>query len=113
METTPRVVGAGPVLRALCEEIGLVGAIDAVVPWDRVRCRLSPGERILALVLNLLTARQPLYRVQNSTRSPTPRCSWAPASPRRIFRMTRSGGRWTRSPRRMGLPCSARSPCGP
>lgn len=64
METTPRVVGAGPVLRALCEEIGLVGAMDAVVPWDRARCRLSPGERILAVVLNLLTARQPLYRAQ-------------------------------------------------
>jgi len=64
MDTTPRVVGAGPVLRALCEEIGLVAAIDAVVPWDRARCRLSPGERILALGLNLLTARQPLYRVQ-------------------------------------------------
>lgn len=61
---TPRTVGAGPLLRALCEELGLRDPIDQVVSWDPQRCKLSPGERIQALVLNLLTARQPLYRVQ-------------------------------------------------
>ncbi|AEJ38307.1 IS4 family transposase [Sulfobacillus acidophilus TPY] len=60
---TPDIVGAGPVIRALCEEIGLVAAIDQCVQWDPERCHLSPGERILALVINVLTARQPLYRV--------------------------------------------------
>jgi hypothetical protein len=38
--------------------------IDQVVAWDPPRCKLSPGERIQALVLNLLTVRQPLDRVQ-------------------------------------------------
>ncbi len=60
---TPRTVGAGPLLRALCEDLGIRNTIDQVVPWDPQRCKLSPGERIQALVLNLLTARQPLYRV--------------------------------------------------
>jgi hypothetical protein len=61
---TPRTVAAGPLLRALCEELGLRDTIDQVVPWDPQRCKLSPGERIQALVLNILTTRQPLYRVQ-------------------------------------------------
>jgi hypothetical protein len=50
---TPRTVGAGPLLRALCEELGLRDPIDQVVSWDPQRCKLSPGERIQALVLNV------------------------------------------------------------
>ncbi len=66
METPSRpgiVVGAAPILRALADRIGLVAVIDDRVAWDPERCHLSPGERILALVLNLLTDRQPRYHV--------------------------------------------------
>ena len=71
MEPLPHpgvVVGAAPVLRALADRIGLVAVIDQVVAWDPERCRLSPGERILALVLNLLTGRPPLYQVTDAFR---------------------------------------------
>jgi transposase len=34
-----------------------------MVQWDPTRCRLSPGKRIEALVLNILAGRTPLYRV--------------------------------------------------
>jgi hypothetical protein len=64
MEQVPRpgvVVGAGPILRAVADRIGLVSVTDQAVAWDAERCRLSPGERILALILNLLTDRPPLY----------------------------------------------------
>ena len=57
------VVGAGPLIRAMAERVGLVPTIDAMVGWDPARCRLSPGERILALIINLLTDREPLYPV--------------------------------------------------
>ena len=62
------VVGAGPVIRAMAAYIGLVDTIDRAVFWDADRCRLSPGERILALALlvDLLTEREPLYRVQEA-----------------------------------------------
>lgn len=69
MDIPPRpgaVVGAGPLLRAMARHIGLVETIDRTVPWDPDRCRLSPGERILALCVNLLTEREPLYRVQEA-----------------------------------------------
>jgi len=58
-----RVVGAGPLVGAIAREIGLVEIVDRNVAWDPVRSKLSPGELILALVLNLLTSRQPLYKV--------------------------------------------------
>jgi hypothetical protein len=35
------VVGAGPVIRAMTERIGLVPTIDRLVGWDPTRCRLS------------------------------------------------------------------------
>ncbi|MHB8423392.1 MAG: DUF4277 domain-containing protein [Leptospirales bacterium] len=60
------VVSGAPLIRAMCEEIGLLEIVDRNVSWDRERCRLSPGERILLLVVNLLTCHRPLYRVDES-----------------------------------------------
>lgn len=37
--------------------------MDELVEWDPTWCRLSPGRRIEALVLNILAGRSPLYRV--------------------------------------------------
>lgn len=62
----PKVVGAAPLIRAMCEAIGLREVIDENVEWDDRRCKLSPGERIQALILDLLTGRQPLYHVWES-----------------------------------------------
>ena len=62
------VVGAGPLIRAMAERIGLVPTIDGLVDWDPLRCRLSPGERVLALLVNLLTDREPLYQVEAAFR---------------------------------------------
>jgi hypothetical protein len=35
-----------------------------MVRWDPKQCRLSPGTLIQALVINVLTAKQPLYRIE-------------------------------------------------
>ena len=61
-----RLVGAAPLVRAMCEAIGLREIIDRHVDWDSMRCKLSPGQRVTALILNILTSRQPLYRVWES-----------------------------------------------
>ena len=63
MPDTPRLVGAGPLVRAVCQAIGLQEIIDQHVSWDPARCKLSPGERILALIINILTQHRPVYRV--------------------------------------------------
>jgi transposase len=59
----PKLVGAAPLIRAMCEAIGLREVIDENVEWDDRRCKLSPGERIQALVIDVLTGRHPLYHV--------------------------------------------------
>jgi len=58
-----RIAGALPQLQRITKAIGLVETIDQLVPWDPARCRLSPGTRIEALILNILAGRRPLYRV--------------------------------------------------
>jgi hypothetical protein len=37
--------------------------MEGLVGGNPARCRRSPGERILALIINLLTDREPLYQV--------------------------------------------------
>lgn len=61
--------GAGPLVAAMCQEIGLREIVDNMVKWDRKQCRLSPGTLIEALVVNVLTARKPLYRVEEFYRT--------------------------------------------
>jgi transposase len=58
-----RVVGALPLLRHISGQLEIVDVIDSMVPWDARHCRLSPGQRIEALILNTLAGRSPLYRV--------------------------------------------------
>ena len=58
-----RVVGAGPLFRQIADDIGLVDVINRQVRWDARQCRVSPGERILVMILDVLTGKSPLYRV--------------------------------------------------
>lgn len=56
--------GAAPLVAAFCREIKLRDIIDEMVTWDPKQCRLSPGTLLEALVINILVARKPLYRVE-------------------------------------------------
>jgi len=83
MNTPPQaaaVVGAGAILAVVARRIGLVATIGQLLTWDGTRCRLSPGQRILALILNLLTESEPLYQVDDAFRLTDPRCCWGPGS---------------------------------
>src|SRR5665648_1103736 len=55
--------GATGLILALCNEIKLVEHINHAVTWDPTQWKVSPGEHILALVINTLCGRVPLYRV--------------------------------------------------
>ncbi len=66
VELPGRVVGAAPVIRGMADAIGFVDLLNTLLPWDAQQCRTSPGERILAMVLDILTGKSPLYRVQDS-----------------------------------------------
>lgn len=62
----PVSVTAGPaqVINQLCGEIGFEDLIDEQLEWDPSHCKLSPGQRLKALVINILCGRQPLYKVE-------------------------------------------------
>ena len=55
--------GPLPIIAAVCRESGLVETIDNLVDWDEQQCTLSPGERVMALIMNVLTEGKPLYRL--------------------------------------------------
>ena len=60
-------VGAAPLIAALCRVLGIPPLIDQEATWDEERSLLSPGERITALIINLLCEeRRPLYKVEDS-----------------------------------------------
>ena len=68
IETLP--VGAAPLIAAVVRYLGIDRIIDREASWDSKRCILSPGERVLALIVNFLCEeRRPLYKVGRSFES--------------------------------------------
>ena len=59
------VVGAGPLVRQMADEIGLIALVNRMLTWDQIRTKVSPGERIFAMVLDILLGHSPLYRVED------------------------------------------------
>ena len=57
--------GASALIQRLCDEVGLAEIVDAAVRWDPKQCKLLPGKRIVAPVVNALMHRKPLYQVAN------------------------------------------------
>lgn len=57
-------VGAAPVIRQLIEELGLISRIDQLSPVKKDVCHVSVGTRIAAIMINQLTDRKALYKVE-------------------------------------------------
>ncbi len=55
--------GPAAFIAALYDELSIGQTIDEMVSWDPKQCRLSPGTRIKALVINIFGRRRPLYRL--------------------------------------------------
>ena len=58
------IPGASALIKALCDELQMAQVIDAAVRCDPQQCKLSPGTHIVALVVNALVHREPLYQVE-------------------------------------------------
>ncbi len=57
-------VGSAPLIANFCDELELSDIIDRIVRWDPKQCRTSPGTLIKGLVINVLSGRKALYRVE-------------------------------------------------
>jgi hypothetical protein len=64
------VVDAGPLVRGMCDQLELVRIMDDLTTWDPSRSKLSPGERIQALILSMFMRQ----RLGFARRSPLPNC---------------------------------------
>lgn len=62
-EPTSRPDGAAPLFRQIADDLHLVMLINHRVRWDVRQSYLSPGERLLVLILDVVSGKTPLYRV--------------------------------------------------
>lgn len=60
-----RSVGASSLIAAFCREIGLHDVINRNLTWDEKQWKRSPGFLAEGLIINILTTRTPLYRVEH------------------------------------------------
>jgi len=60
--------GPVPVIAAICRQIGVTELLNQLLCWDEAQCRLSPGHRLEALIMNILVDRHPLYVLPQATR---------------------------------------------
>ena len=64
MDIDVRDVGPAPLLAALGRQLGIVQAINETVEWDEKQCFIDPGTHTLAMVIDILLGRSPLYLVE-------------------------------------------------
>ncbi len=57
-------LGPAPVISNLCRQLKIRTTINRIVPWDPKQCQLDPGLLTVALIINLLCRRNPLYLVE-------------------------------------------------
>ncbi len=58
-EPTARLVGAALWIRAPADPIGRMDLLHRLLSWDPARARISPGERIFVLILDVLLGNTP------------------------------------------------------
>jgi hypothetical protein len=59
--------------------------VDAWLPWDPVRTQTPPSRLLLALVMNVVTQRTPLYHVERWAATLPLDLLWAPGVPAAAF----------------------------
>lgn len=55
--------GAAVLLARICHELRIQQLVNAMVKWDPDQCKVSPGTLAVAMIINLLVDRKPLYQV--------------------------------------------------
>lgn len=58
--------GASGFVAGICRKLRIAEMINRFVDWDESQWKVSPGTRTVALVINILVQRLPLYRVWES-----------------------------------------------
>jgi transposase len=56
--------GSAVLLARLCHELRIQPLVNSMVEWDPQQCKVSPGSLVVALIINMLIDRSPLYQVE-------------------------------------------------
>ena len=56
--------GTAFAVRLLADRVNWLAVVDTIIPWDPARARIAPSVLLLMLVMNVLSHRNPLYRVE-------------------------------------------------
>jgi transposase len=70
--------GSTSLISAMCDQIGLVETINELLEWDPLRCKLSPGEHVKALLINIIDDRKALYAVDEYFAKKDVECLFGP-----------------------------------
>ncbi|MGC8489481.1 MAG: DUF4277 domain-containing protein [Clostridia bacterium] len=65
-------------MRLLAERVQWESVVDALLPWDPVRTQTPPSRLLLALVMNVVSQRTPLYHVERWAATLPLDLLWAP-----------------------------------
>ena len=57
--------GLSLAVRWLADRVNWLAVVDGLLPWDAQRAKIAPSTVLLTLVMNVLTQRNPLYRVED------------------------------------------------
>jgi len=57
--------GLSLAVRWLADRVNWIAVVDGLLPWDAQRAKIAPSTVLLTLVMNVLTQRNPLYRVED------------------------------------------------
>ncbi|MCL6626284.1 MAG: DUF4277 domain-containing protein [Alicyclobacillus shizuokensis] len=63
-DMTTKRLGSGPIWSWMIDQLDWVNMVDSLVKVAPEDCRLSVGQRVKALLVNILTDRKALYKVQ-------------------------------------------------
>src|SRR5690554_59743 len=62
-DVLPRHVGASGFVAEVCRQLNIRSIVNNLVTWDESQWKRSPGTLTVALIINILINRRPLYRV--------------------------------------------------
>lgn len=57
--------GLSLAIRWLADRVNWPAVVDGLLPWDPQRAKIAPSVVLLTLIMNVLTQRNPLYRVED------------------------------------------------
>lgn len=63
-EVSTWVASASCFVARVCRDLRIAEILNRMLRWDKKQCKVSPGTRIVALIVNILVHRRPLYLVR-------------------------------------------------